>query len=628
MAAGAEQLDQQQTLNNEPATAPQASEPEANIVDNQPAVEPAIEEQPLNEEPAAEPVADEPVAKPHFTGLSKQELVEALRQAAEKPVSQSREEVTAIKAAFYSIIKEEEATARQEYADEHEGSLEGYEVAHCPEEEQVTELLNVIKEKRAELLAAQEAQRNANLERKRAIIDEINSITADPDNINRQFQRVQQLQSDFKAIGEVPATAATEIWKSFQLAVEKFYDLLKINKELRDYDFKKNLEIKQQLCAEAEALDDEPDVVIAFKKLQELHDKWRETGPVAKALREPLWARFKNASAVINKKHQAFFEQRKSRERENADAKMALCEEVEQVSTDGLNTYAAWDQATQVIIGLQERWRKLGFASRKVNNELFARFRKACDDFFSQKAAFFKKMKDELADNLSRKIALCEEAESLQDSTDWRATAERLTELQKQWKTIGTVAKKHSDAVWKRFIAACDHFFDRRKKDASSTHSAEHENLRLKRDIIAQLKAALEETDPQEGAELVRNLMSQWQQVGHVPYKEKDAVYDEYRAIIDEAFEKFSMRRGDSRPSRGEGRREPRQPREPQSEREQLVRLYEARQNELKTYENNMGFLNIQSKGSNSLLNELERKVARLKEELEKLEQRIRDLDE
>ena len=628
MAAGAEQLDQQQTLNNEPATAPQASEPEANIVDNQPAVEPAIEEQPLNEEPAAEPVADEPVAKPHFTGLSKQELVEALRQAAERPVSQSREEVTAIKAAFYSIIKEEEATARQEYADEHEGSLEGYEVAHCPEEEQVTELLNVIKEKRAELLAAQEAQRNANLERKRAIIDEINSITADPDNINRQFQRVQQLQSDFKAIGEVPATAATEIWKSFQLAVEKFYDLLKINKELRDYDFKKNLEIKQQLCAEAEALDDEPDVVIAFKKLQELHDKWRETGPVAKALREPLWARFKNASAVINKKHQAFFEQRKSRERENADAKMALCEEVEQVSTDGLNTYAAWDQATQVIIGLQERWRKLGFASRKVNNELFARFRKACDDFFSQKAAFFKKMKDELADNLSRKIALCEEAESLQDSTDWRATAERLTELQKQWKTIGTVAKKHSDAVWKRFIAACDHFFDRRKKDASSTHSAEHENLRLKRDIIAQLKAALEETDPQEGAELVRNLMSQWQQVGHVPYKEKDAVYDEYRAIIDEAFEKFSMRRGDSRPSRGEGRREPRQPREPQSEREQLVRLYEARQNELKTYENNMGFLNIQSKGSNSLLNELERKVARLKEELEKLEQRIRDLDE
>ncbi len=617
------QFEQQQTLNNEPASVPQASEPEANIVENQPAAEPL----PAEEQPAAEP---QPAAKPHFAGLSKQELVAALQEAAAKPVAESREEVAAIKAAFYSIIKEEDAKAREEFAAAHEDSLDGYEPAHCPEEEQVAQLLGEIKEKRAALLAAQEAERAANLERKRAIINEINSITDDPDNINRQFQRVQQLQADFKAIGEVPATAATEVWKTFQLAVEKFYDLLKINKELRDYDFKKNLEIKQQLCAEAEALDDEPDVVAAFKKLQELHTKWRETGPVAKALREPLWARFKNASAVINKKHQAFFEERKGRERENAEAKTALCEEVEQVSTEGLNTYAAWDQATQIIIDLQERWRKLGFASRKVNNELFARFRKACDDFFAQKAAFFKKMKDELADNLARKIALCEEAESLQDSTEWRATAERLTELQKQWKTIGTVAKKHSDAVWKRFIAACDHFFDRRKKDASGTHNAEHENLRLKREIIAQLKAALDETDPEEGAELVRNLMAQWQQVGHVPYKEKDAIYDEYRAIVDQAFEKFPMRRGGEgrREPRGEGRREPRQSREPMSERDQLVRLYEARQAELKTYENNMGFLNFQSKGGNSLLGELERKVTRLREELAKLEQRIRDLDD
>ncbi len=589
-------------------------------------------------EPVAEPVAEaapEPEAeaasaghdslRAQLAGKTKPELVKLLEEVADKPVSETREQVAAIKAAYYAIVKEAEAAAREAYKEANDGSDEGFEPAADDEcDTAFAALLNTIKEKRAELLAAQEAERAANLERKRAIIAEINAITDDPDNINRQFQRVQQLQNDFKADFDVPASESTALWKEFKLAVEKFYDLHKINMELRDYDFKKNLTIKQQLCEQAEALDEEPDVLVAFRKLQELHDKWRETGPVAKELREALWARFKNASAVINKKHQAFFEERKSREKENADAKTALCEEIEQVSTEGLNTYAAWDQATQVILDLQQRWRKLGFASRKVNNELFARFRKACDDFFSQKAAFFKKMKDELSDNLARKIELCEQAEALAESTEWRSTTDKLIELQKQWKTIGTVAKKHSDAVWKRFIAACDRFFERKKAETRGTQSAEHENLRLKRDIIAQLKAALEESDEQVGSELVRNLMTQWQQVGHVPFKEKDAIYDEYRAVTDEAFAKFNMRR------QPRGDRAPRGERASGggSERDNLVRLYETRMSELKTYENNMGFLNVQSKGGNSFVQEIERKIGRLREEIAHLEARIKELDE
>ena len=440
---------------------------------------------------------------------------------------------------------------------------------------------------------------------------------------------MQQLQQEFKAIGEVPSTSTTEVWKDYQAAIENFYDLLKINKELRDYDFKKNLEIKQQLCEQAEALDEETDVIAAFKTLQALHDKWRETGPVAKEIREQLWARFKAASAVINKKHQAFFEERKASEKENADAKTALCEQIEKIDTEPLKTYAAWDEATKQIIALQEEWKKLGFASRKVNTALYNRFRKSCDEFFAQKATFFKSMKEELAANLAKKTELCEKAEALKDSTDWKETSDALIALQKEWKTIGPVVKRHSDAVWKRFITACDYFFEQKKKNTSSQRSVEHENLKAKKELIAQINAILDtDDDSQEAPQKIRDLMAKWQAIGHVPFKEKDKIYAAYKEAIDKAFEKFDMKAIRMRLSNFENSMSQSGSDKVYHERERLVRAFEQKCNELKTYENNMGFFNATSKSGNSIVKEMERKIANLKDEIALLEQKIKIIDE
>ena len=592
---------------------------------------PAVE-QPAPEEPIVqEPVQDEPARDPiDYASLGKDELVEELRKLSERAVESIKDEVTQVKAAFYAIRKDEVAAEKAAFL---EKGNEEAAFAPLDDDAETTfkELLNVIKEKRAELVAARENVKRENLEKKTNIIESINRLTDDPDNINRQYSKLQQLQQEFKAVGEVPATDATDVWKNYQKAVEKFYDLLKMNKELRDYDFKKNLEIKQQLCAEAEALDDEPDVVAAFKKLQDLHTNWRETGPVAKDLREDLWARFKNASSVVNKKYQAFFEERKANEKMNADAKEALCERIEQISTENLKSYAAWDEVTKQIIGLQDEWKKLGFASRRLNNELFTRFRKKCDEFFAQKAEFFKKMKEDLAANLARKNELCEKAEALKDSTDWKATTDALVALQKEWKTIGPVSKKHSDAVWKRFITACDSFFEQKKKQTSGTRAAEHENLKAKKAIIAKLKEifAADET-PEDAPQQVRNLMDEWQQIGHVPYKEKDKLYAAYRELIDKAFDELDMRGTRARMAHfersvremdGNGDKMSR-------ERERLVRAYEQKCGELKTYENNMGFFSARSKDGNSIVKEMERKIANLKEEIVALEQKIKILDE
>lgn len=560
--------------------------------------------------------------------LDKAQLVERLEEVVQQPVETIRGEVTAIKAAFYALRKQELAAEREEFL-----ARGNEEAAFAPREDEcenrVKQLLEVVKERRAEYNAAQEAIRTQNLEHKREIIRQIEEITGDPDNINRQFPRVQQLQQDFKAVGPVPATSETEIWKSYQLAVEKFYDLLKINKELRDYDFKKNLEIKQQLCADAEALDDEADVVSAFKQLQELHNTWRETGPVAKELREDLWARFKNASAVINKKYQAFFEQRKSQEREMADAKTALCEEIEKIDPTQIKSYAGWDEATRVIIGLQEQWKQLGFASRKVNAQLFARFRKACDEFFALKAEFYKKTKEMFVANLERKLQLCEQAEALKDSTDWRKTTDALVALQKEWKTIGPVAKRHSDEVWKRFIAACDHFFEQKKQQFQDVHAVERDNLKAKREVIAAINAALEAEDVEAAAQTVRDLMARWNSIGHVPYRDKDKVYADYREAVDRAFEKLDMKGTRASLANYETTLSQMSGTDKVShEREKLVRAFEQKCSELKTYENNMGFFNAQSKSGNSLLREMERRIQHIKDEIALLEQKIKLIDE
>ena len=583
--------------------------------------QPAAEEQPVSTE-AAEP------SKPmvHFSTMNKAELVAHLEELAQQPVDAIRDEVGALKSAFYALRKEEVAQEQAAFV-EAGNAPEDFVAAEDADEAKVKELLNQIKERRAEFNAAQEATRLRNLELKRGIIQQITDITNDPDNINRQYNKVQQLQQEFKAIGPVPATDETEVWKTYQLTVEKFYDLLKINKELRDYDFKKNLEIKQQLCLEAEQLDELPDIVVAFRKLQDLHNTWRETGPVAKDLREDLWARFKNASAVVNKKYQAFFEERKAREKEVTEQKRELCERVEAIDVENLKSRAAWEATTKEVIELQKQWKDIGYVLRRTGSDLYARFRSACDNFFQRKNVYFKTLKESQTANLALKLELCEKAEALMDSTDWREATEAFIDLQKQWKTVGPVAQRDSDKVWKRFIAACDHFFEQKKKLHGNVHAVEHENLKAKKDVIATLKATIEEA-ADDAAQTVRSLMDRWQEIGHVPFKEKDKIYAQYRELVDKAFETLNMRGSHSSGDGGSrGYRQSSGSERGLSERDRLVRTYEQRMNELKTFENNMGFLTANTKSGNSLVQEMERRIARLKEEIAELEQKIKELD-
>lgn len=622
MSQSNNELEKDVTLNSESVQQDQVTE----LSELKPEVAAAVTEEVVNQVSETQKVSGESLT--NYAAMDKKQLVEVLQNLAQQPVNEVKEDVVRVRVAFAAIRKEELAKEKEAFI-----AKGNEEAAFAPAadelEEQFKSLYAEIKEKRAAYNAAQDALKAENLAKKREIISKINEIAEDADNVNRQYSTVQQLQQDFKAIGEVPSENDTEVWKAYQVAVERFYDLLKMNKELRDYDFKKNLEQKQALCAEAEALDEEADIVDAFKKLQQLHTSWREIGPVSKEIREELWTRFKNASAVINKKYQSFFEERKANEKKNAEGKEALCVKIEAISTDNLKTYAAWDEATKAIIGLQEEWKKLGFASRKVNTELFARFRKSCDEFFAKKAEFFKRMKDELAANLAKKIELCEKAEALKDSTEWKKTTDALIALQKEWKTVGPVVKKHSDAVWKRFIAACDAFFEEKKKQNVNVHSVEHENLKQKKDIIAQINSILENKETEDAPNKVRELMKKWQEVGHVPYKEKDKVYAEYKAAIDKAFEQLDMKAKKARMANfANSINQMSDTGKVYHERERLVRAYEMKSQELKTYENNLGFFNAQSKSGNSLVKEMERKIANIKEEIAMLEQKIKLIDE
>ena len=622
MSQSNNELEKDVTLNSESVQQDQVTE----LSEQKPEVAAAVTEEVVNQVSETQKVSEESLT--NYAAMDKKQLVEVLQNLAQQPVNEVKEDVVRVRVAFAAIRKEELAKEKEAFI-----AKGNEEAAFAPAadelEEQFKSLYAEIKEKRAAYNAAQDALKAENLAKKREIISKINEIAEDADNVNRQYSTVQQLQQDFKAIGEVPSENDTEVWKSYQAAVERFYDLLKMNKELRDYDFKKNLEQKQALCAEAEALDEEADIVDAFKKLQQLHISWREIGPVSKEIREELWTRFKNASAVINKKYQSFFEERKANEKKNAEGKEALCVKIEAISTDNLKSYAAWDEATKAIIGLQEEWKKLGFASRKVNTELFARFRKSCDEFFAKKAEFFKRMKDELAANLAKKIELCEKAEALKDSTEWKKTTDALIALQKEWKTVGPVVKKHSDAVWKRFIAACDAFFEEKKKQNVNVHSVEHENLKQKKDIIAQINSILENKETEDAPNKVRELMKKWQEVGHVPYKEKDKMYAEYKAAIDKAFEQLDMKAKKARMANfANSINQMSDTGKVYHERERLVRAYEMKSQELKTYENNLGFFNAQSKSGNSLVKEMERKIANIKEEIAMLEQKIKLIDE
>lgn len=562
--------------------------------------------------------------------VTKESLVEALKLLSEKDAAEiGTEEVARLKQQFYAIRNEEQRRQREAFV-EAGNQAEAFEPQADPMEESFKALLATVKEKKAEQRAAVEAQQQDNYNRKKAIVDKINEMGADVDNANRFFQQVRDMQTEFKEIGEVPAPLSGDLWKSYQEAVEKYYDQLKINKELRDYDFKKNLAEKEALVAEAEKLCGEEDIIAAFRRLQTLHDQWRNIGPVPKEVREEIWGRFKDLSADINKRYQAFFEERKARERENEEAKEAICQRVEAFEIDKLSTFAAWDEMTKKIIEAQEDWKKIGFASRKSNNLLFARFRESCDKFFAAKAEFFRTMKDALTKNLERKIALCERAEALKDSTEWRKTADEFVAMQKEWKTIGAVAKKHSDQVWRRFLAACDYFFDQKKKNMSGTRRTERANLEQKNEIIDKLKAInTEELDREAAIKAVKDLQAEWQSVGHVPFSEKDAVYEAYRAVVNELYQKLDLSQRGSRMASFEnsinemGNDENRLYRE----RERLMRVYEQRKSELQTYENNMSFLSAKSKNAGTMMRDMERRVQRLKDDLTDLGKKIQVID-
>ena len=577
------------------------------------------------------PVAPlEETAAPETPELkTKEDVMTRLTQlAAAEAVEISREEIAHPKQRSYAIRKlEQEAELAAHLAAGKDA--ESFIPALDTTEEDFKNLMNTVRERKAAQAAAEEEERKQNLARKLALIEELRTISADTDNVNRAFPRVKEIQAEFKEIGEVPPTEATDLWKDYQGAMEQFYDQLKVNKDLRDYDFRKNLELKTLLCEEAEKLNDEEDIVLAFKRLQNLHDEWRQTGPVAKEQREEIWARFKDASTLVNKKYQAFFEERKNRELENEKAKTEICERVEALDFSSLKTYAAWDEMTRVILGAQEDWKKLGFASRKANNTLFARFRAVCDRFFTLKAEHYREMKDELAANLEKKIALCEKAEALKDSTDWKRTADELVKLQKEWKTIGTVPKKHSDNIWHRFQTACDAFFEARKANLSESRSVEQANLKSKRDVIAALREIPLDAPRSESMPKVKELQARWQEIGHVPFREKDKVYEEYRAVCDALYNRMGRERERGNLSRFEdvikemGSDEQKLYRE----RERILRSFEIKRNELKTYENNLGFLSSKSKTGDSMVREMERRIQRIKDDLAAIEQKIKLID-
>lgn len=493
-------------------------------------------------------------------------------------------------------------------------------------EDELKKLFNTIRDKKAAYTAEQEAAKAANLERKQAIIAEIIALAEDTDNVNRTFPRYRELQDEFNSIGEVPATDDTAVWKKFQEARERYSDNLKINKELRDYDFKKNLDSKQLLLDEAESLLTDDDIITAYRRLQELHNKWRRIGPVAKEFREEIWDKFKAASAEINKRYQAHFEARKAREAENEAGKSALIAELEAIDLTAIKSFSAWDEVTKQVMELQQKWRTYGFASKKMNKALFARFRELCDKFFAAKAEYFQTTREELANNLARKTALAERAEALKDSTDWKAATDEFVAMQKEWKTIGTVAKKYSDAVWKRFLAACDHFFEQKKKATSGARQEENENLKAKREVIAALAEINADTPREEAIERMRQLQDRWKEIGHVPFREKDKVYDAYRQQLDAIRDQLNLRRSQARMERfqqtvsaieGDDNKLYR-------EREKLTRALEARRQELRTYENNLGFLSSKSKSGNSMLKEFERKADALRADIADLEEKIK----
>lgn len=578
----------------------------------------------VTEEVTAE-VQTEAAPKP----ATKEDVLNRLKELAQDSENANKQEIDNLKQSFYKLHNAEVEAAKKQFID-NGGVAEDFTPKDDPTEEEFKRLMGSIKEKRSRLVAEQERQKEENLQVKLSIIEELKELVESGDDANKSYTEFKKLQQQWNETKLVPQGKVNELWKNYQLYVEKFYDLLKLNNEFREYDFKKNLEIKTHLCEAAEKLNEEADVISAFQQLQALHQEFKETGPVAKELREEIWARFKAASTAVNKRHQQYFEELKQKEEENLAHKTALCEKIEAIDLTAIKTAAAWESQTQQIIEMQKEWRTIGFAPQKMNVKIFERFRGACDRFFTEKASFFKRLKEEQAQNLAKKTELCEKAEALKDSTDWKATADKLMQIQKEWKTIGAVPKKHSESLWQRFIGACDYFFEQKGKNTASQRGEEKENLQKKEQVIEKLKALLESDEEENKQDAVRELMREWNEIGFVPFKEKDKIYKAYHETVDQLFKALNMsaarRRLDNFKNNlkndakegGQGL---------SRERERLVRAYENKRSEIKTYENNLGFLTCSSKKGSNLLNEMNKKMEKLKDELNLIGEKIAAID-
>ena len=560
--------------------------------------------------------------------MTKKEVLERIREIAHGDEAPQKEEVDSLKAAFYKLHIAEREARLKEYIDGG-GDPEQYQITPDEMEEAFKAEMGVIKEKRQKLFKEQEQEKQENLEKKLAIIEKIKAMITSPEEANKSYKDFKALQDEWREIKTVPAERANELWRNYQLYVEQFYDLLKLNSEAREYDFKKNLELKTKLCEAAEKLADEPDIISAFHQLQKLHQEYREIGPVSKELRDEIWNRFKAASTVINKRHQQHFEGLRAKEEDNLAKKTALCEKVEAIAAEENKSGADWERRTKEIIDIQSEWKTIGFAPQKMNVKIFERFRAACDDFFGRKAEYFHSLKDTFKENAEKKRALIEKAKALQDSTDWKSTGDKLINLQKEWKTIGMVPKKLGDQLWEEFLGACNKFFEARKAAGAGNRSDERENLEKKRDVIARLKAAAEEAG--EGLqERVQQLVEEYQAIGHVPFKEKDKLYEEYHAVLDKLYKELNITVAKRRltkfkdglkqvAERGENALD--------NERARLMRQYEQLKQEVQTYENNLGFLNASSKKGNSLIDEMNRKVQKLKDEVQLVREKIKAID-
>ena len=587
-----------------------------------------VSEPATTETPAEEIVSKKPVES--VLKLTKEEILAKLKEVVADVENVAKPEIDGLKQSFYKLHNAEQDAARKLFI-ENGGAAENFVPQTDCVEEEFKNIMSVIKEKRSALTAELEKQKEMNLQVKLSIIEELKELVESPDDANKSYTEFKKLQQQWNEVKLVPQAKVNELWKNYQLYVEKFYDLLKLNNEFREYDFKKNLEIKTHLCEAAEKLADEEDVVSAFHQLQKLHQEFRDTGPVAKELRDEIWARFKAASTTVNRRHQQHFEALKEVEQHNLDQKTVICEIIEAIDYKELTSFASWESKTQEVIALQNKWKTIGFAPQKMNVKIFERFRKACDEFFRRKGEFFKSLKEGMNENLEKKRALCEKAEALKDSTDWKATADELTKLQKEWKTIGPVAKKYSDAVWKRFISTCDYFFEQKNKATSSQRSVEQENLEKKKAIIEKLNVIDDQMDTEEATQLVRDLMKEWNGVGHVPFKEKDRIYKQYHSQVDKLFERFNISASNKKLSNFKSTISSIQEGSPQAlyrEREKLVRAFDNMKNELQTYENNLGFLTTSSKKGNSLLTEINRKVEKLKADIELVKEKIKVVDE